>query len=168
MSESLATQANAEVKRLGRYEVLVDLGNDGFVSSFAARVRGPNVGPRIVELAKVAPGLAREAEIKAAFLAEARAAGRIRHLHFVQPTDTLVHEGDLFVATEFVHGARLSELVAAAGQQGAVIPPSIAIRIVLDLLDGLSEVHATGAGPGVRPLVHGDVCPASVVLSYRG
>jgi serine/threonine-protein kinase len=169
MSESLAAQPNVQVRRLGRYEVLVDLGDDGFVSVAAARVRGPNAGPRLVELAKVDNALAREAEIKAAFLAEARAAGRIRHDHFVPPTDTLVHEGDLFVATEFVHGIRLEDLIVATREKSLDVPPMIWVRIILDVLAGLSAVHGTCAtGMGPRPLVHGDVCPSTVIVSYRG
>jgi serine/threonine-protein kinase len=155
--------------RVGRYEILLDLQNEGFVSLMAARVRGPNAGPRLVELAKVEHTLGCEAEVKAAFLAEARAAGRVRHANFVHPTDTLVHESDLYSATEFTLGIRLDELWRAALVEQYEIPLPVSLRILLDVLAGLSALHASGANAaGSRPIVHGDVAPTNIVISYRG
>jgi eukaryotic-like serine/threonine-protein kinase len=168
MNESAASAAG-QVQRFGRYEVLMPVADDGFVTTCMARVRGPNVGPRIVELARIARALSHEAEVRAAFFAEARAAGRIRHVNFVHPTDTLVHEGDLFGATEFVLGVRLEELMQAARAAKLDIPLGVTGRIVLDVLAGLSAVHATSLpGTTARPLVHGDVAPTNIVMSYRG
>jgi len=155
--------------RVGRYEILLNLQDEGFVSLMAARVRGPNAGPRLVELAKVEHTLAREIEVKSAYLAESRAAGRVRHANFVQPTDTLVHESDLYGATEFTLGVRLDELWRAALVEQYEIPLSVSLRILFDVLSGLSALHASGANAaGSRPIVHGDVAPANIVVSYRG
>ena len=155
--------------RVGRYEILQQLSDEGFVALFAARVRGPNVGPRIVELAKVQHGFAREVEIEAAFLAEARAASRVRHPNFVHPTDTLVHDGDLYVATELHLAVRLDELWRAALAQGYEIPLPVALRILRDALAGLSALHATLAHlTGSRAIVHGDVCPTNIAVGHLG
>jgi hypothetical protein len=155
--------------RVGRYEILLDLQDEGFVSLMAARVRGPNAGPRLVELAKVEHTLGCEVEVKAAFLAESRAAGRVRHANFVQPTDTLVHESDLYGATEFTLGVRLDELWRAALVEQYEIPLPVSLRILFDVLSGLSALHASGANAaGSRPIVHGDVAPTNIVVSYRG
>jgi len=158
-----------DLPRVGRYEVLFDLHEDGFVSRSAARVRGPSAGPRLVELAKVEHALAVEAEVRAAFLSEARAAGRVHHVHFVQPVDTLALDGDLFVATELTLGVRLDELWQAARVQHFEIPLAVNLRILLDVLSGVSALHAAAAGgASSRPLVHGDICPANIAISYRG
>jgi serine/threonine protein kinase len=159
----------AELPRVGRYEILFDLHDDAFVSRVAARVRGPSAGPRLVELAKVDHALALEAEVRAAFLSEARAAGRVHHVHFVQPVDTLSLDGDLFVGTELTLGVRLDELWAAAREQKFDIPLAVNLRILLDVLAGVSALHAAAAGgASVRALVHGDICPANIAISFRG
>src|SRR5258708_20943415 len=153
--------------RVGRYEILLDLQNEGFVSLMAGRVRGPNAGPRLVELAKVEHSLAREIEVKSAFLAEARAAGRVRHANFVQPTDTLVNDSDLYGATEFVLGVRLDELWRAALVEQYEIPLAVSLRILFDVLAGLSALHASGANAaGSRPIVHGDLAPPNIAITY--
>jgi serine/threonine protein kinase len=150
----------------------MELQDEAFVAVMAARVRGPNTGSSIVELTKVEHTLARQAEVRAAFLAEARAAGRVRHANFVQPTDTLVHEGDLFVATEFILGVRLDELWRAASAARFEIPLPVMLRILLDVVAGLSALHARHPrGPnvgGTRSIVHGDIAPTNILVSYRG
>jgi len=162
----------SELPRVGRYELLLELQQEAFVSVMAARVRGPNTGTSIVELTRVEHTLARQAEVRAAFLAEARAAGRVRHANFVHPTDTLVHEGDLFVATEFILGARLDELWRAASAAHFEIPLPVMLRILLDVIAGLSALHARHPrGPnvsGTRSIVHGDIAPMNILVSYRG
>jgi len=162
----------SELPRVGRYEILLELQDEAFVSVMAARVRGPNTGSSIVELTKVEHTLARQAEVRAAFLAEARAAGRVRHANFVQPTDTLVHEGDLYGATEFILGVRLDELWRAASAARLEIPLPVMLRILLDVLSGLSALHARHSrGPnvsGARSIVHGDIAPTNILVSYRG
>jgi hypothetical protein len=170
MREPLTQSTPAtELPRVGRYEVLFDLHEDGFVSRVAARVRGPSAGPRLIELAKVDHSLAVEAEVRAAFLSEARAAGRVHHVHFVQPVDSLSLDGDLFVATELTLGVRLDELWRAAREQQFAIPLAVNLRILLDVLAGVSALHAAAAGgASARPLVHGDICPANIAISFRG
>src|SRR5882724_13634118 len=100
MREPANTERSGVPPRVGRYEILLDLQDEGFVSLMVARVRGPNAGPRIVELSRVERTLARAVEVKEAFLAEARAAGRVRHPNFVHPIDTLAQDGDLYGARE--------------------------------------------------------------------
>jgi serine/threonine protein kinase len=169
MRELLTQTSARELPRLGRYEILFDLDDDGFVARAAARVRGPSAGPTLVELAKVGHALALEAEVRAAFLAEARAAGRVRHVNFVQPVDTMSVDGELYVATELTLGARLDELWRAARAEKFEIPLAVNLRILLDVLAGISALHAAAlGGSSHRPLVHGDVCPANISISYRG
>jgi serine/threonine protein kinase len=162
----------SELTRVGRYEILLELQDEAFVSVMAARVRGPNTGSSIVELTKVEHTLARQAEVRAAFLAEARAAGRVRHANFVHPTDTLVHEGDLYGASDFILGVRLDELWRAASAARFEIPLPVMLRILLDVLSGLSALHARHSrGPnvsGTRSIVHGDIAPTNILVSYRG
>ncbi|HEX9295606.1 MAG TPA: protein kinase [Polyangiaceae bacterium] len=155
--------------RVGRYDILLELQDEGFVSLMVAKVRGPNAGPPIVELARVERTLAREIEVKAAFLAEARAAGRVRHANLIHPTDTLVVEGDLYGATEFTLGVRFDELLRAASAANYEIPLPVTLRIILDVIAGLSALHASGANAaGSRPIVHGDVTPTNITIGYRG
>src|SRR5215471_1174387 len=168
MREPLTQSTPAsDLPRVGRYEILFDLHEDGFVARHLARVRGPTAGPEVVELGKVNHALSLEAEVRAAFFAEARAAGRVRHVNFVQPLDTLSVDGDLYVATDLT-GVRLDEFWRAARAEGFEIPLAVHLRILLDVLAGISALHAAASGGAPRPLVHGDVCPANIAIGYRG
>src|SRR5260221_2707409 len=131
MREPVKSDPSSALPRVSRYEILLDLQDEGFVSLMVAKVRGPNAGPRVVELSRVERSLARAIEVKEAFLAEARAAGRVRHPNFVHPVDTLSHEGDLYGATEFALGVRLDELRHAAAAEHYELPLAISLRIVV-------------------------------------
>src|SRR5689334_18608965 len=169
MREPVKSEPSSALPRVGRYEILLDLQDEGFVSLMVAKVRGPNAGPRIVELSRVERSLARSVEVKEAFLAEARAASRVRHPNFIPPIEAFSHEGDLYAATEFALGARLDELWRAAAAQRYEIPLPISLRIVLDVLGGLSALHASGANLAAsRPIVHGDVAPTNVFVTQAG
>ena len=64
MRESLKNDPTSALPRVARYDILLDLQDEGFVSLMVARVRGPNAGPRIVELSRVERSLARAVEVK--------------------------------------------------------------------------------------------------------
>src|SRR5215510_2790716 len=169
MREPVKSEPSSALPRVGRYEILLDLQDEEFVSLMVAKVRGPNAGPRIVELSRVERALARAVEVKEAFLAEARAAGRVRHPNFIPPIDTLAHEGDLYSATEFSLSVRLDELWRAAAAERFEIPLPISLRIIVDTLSGLSALHASGANLAAsRPIVHGDIAPTNIFIADTG
>jgi serine/threonine-protein kinase len=88
----------------------------------------------------------------ARFRREAQAAGRCLHPNIVTIYDFALHEGNPFIAMEFVAGRNLNEVRA-----GASLPTDDAIAITLQVLDGLAAAHRVG-------VVHRDVKPANILL----
>jgi serine/threonine protein kinase len=169
MPQPLNDARDLEATRVARYEVLLKLKDEGLVARSLARAHGPDARAHMVELSRVQRGPGRDVEVRAAFFAEARAAARVRHPNFVHPIDTLVHDGELYGVTDFILGVRLDELQRAAYRRDRAMPLGVSARIVLDLLAGLSALHANRApDPAARVIVHGDVAPTNVVIDYRG
>jgi len=71
-------------------------------------------------------------------------------------------DGSLVVLSEFVPGSRLSDLLDATAQQGAVPGVDVALGFLLDVLPALCGLHA-GAG-----FVHGAISPGRAVLTPAG
>ena len=90
----------------------------------------------------------------------------IRHPHVVSGLALLDDPGELALAMEYVHGPSFAYLLDVAARANERLPIGVVLRVVLDLLDALSAVHATRDGG--TPLVHGDVNPRNVIVSADG
>jgi serine/threonine protein kinase len=98
-----------------------------------------------------------QADYLARFQHEARAAGRCAHPNIVAIYDFAVHEGNPFLAMEFVEASNLSQILARSGR----FSPAPAIAVIAQVLDALDCAHGLG-------VVHRDVKPANILLLANG
>jgi serine/threonine-protein kinase len=98
-----------------------------------------------------------QADFLARFQREARAAGRCVHPNIVAIYDFAVHEGNPFLAMEYVEARDLGQELARSGR----IPQSEAVAIIGQVLDALACAHTAG-------IVHRDVKPANILLPADG
>jgi serine/threonine-protein kinase len=91
------------------------------------------------------------------FRHEAQAAGRCAHPNIVAIYDFAVHEGNPFLAMEYVEGRNLSQVLNQSGR----LDPQAAIAAIGQVLDALGCAHGLG-------VVHRDVKPANVLLQSDG
>ncbi|MBW0115917.1 Stk1 family PASTA domain-containing Ser/Thr kinase [Pseudonocardia abyssalis] len=116
---------------------------------------------RPVAIKVMEPRLAADPAFRTRFEREARSAARIDHPAVVdvfdQGDDRHGPEPVLFLVMELVEGATLRDVLRVRGQLG--VPAAVA---VMDrVLSGLAEAHRLG-------LVHRDVKPENVLISYTG
>jgi serine/threonine-protein kinase len=150
-------------RRVGGYLLHGELAAGGMGTVHLGAVAGA-VPPRWVAIKHLHGHHALEPEHAAMFFDEARLAARVRHPNVVATLDVLVHEAELYLVMELVRGASL----AAAASAGPV-PPSVAVRIAVDLLHGLSAVHEARDERGVPlQIVHRDVTPHNVLVGVDG
>jgi serine/threonine-protein kinase len=96
-------------------------------------------------------------EFLARFRQEAQAAGRCTHPNIVTIHDFALHEGNPFLAMEYVHGDSLAVALRRAGR----FAPAVAIAVIVQVLDALGAAHALG-------IVHRDIKPANILLLADG
>ena len=138
----------------GRYELERPLGHGAMsVVDLAHDVQLD----RDVALKRLAENLARDEDVRARFLREARLAGRIAHPNVVRVYDAGEDEGQPFIAMECVEGETLAQLVARRGR----LPPADAAQLGVQACRGLAAVHEAG-------LVHRDVKPQNLFLRRDG
>jgi hypothetical protein len=142
---------------------------------FLARLPGVGIEgfEKLVVLKRILPQHALDPELLRMFLDEARLSATLTHPHVIEVYDVGA-EGDApFFAMEYVHGANVREMLRAqgraAGKSGAPLPLAHAVAIVAAAAEGLHYAHER-LGPGGEPLgiVHRDVSPSNVLVSYDG
>jgi tRNA A-37 threonylcarbamoyl transferase component Bud32 len=97
---------------------------------------------------------AERAEYLERFRREAQAAGRCNHPNIVAVYDFAMHEGNPFLAMEFVDGISLSQ----AYERGTNFTVADAIALMRQILGALGAAHMTG-------VVHRDIKPANILLA---
>jgi hypothetical protein len=161
-------------QKLGRYKLIRRLAVGGMAEIFLARLPGVGQGlegfEKLVVLKRILPQHALDPELLRMFLDEARLSATLTHPHITEVYDVGTDGEAPFFAMEHVLGANLRQLMQARAKQGAgPLPLEHAIGIVAAAAAGLHYAHEK-RGPGGEPLhiVHRDVSPSNVLVSYDG
>jgi serine/threonine-protein kinase len=153
---------------LGRYELLLPIAAGGMAMVWAARLRGTRGFQKIVAVKTMLPKLSEDDAFEKMFLDEASLASKVRHPNAVEILDLGEQDGVLFLAMEWIDGVPLNTLMKVAKRSGGV-PPTVAIRIVMQACAGLHAAHELTDGKGkLIGLVHRDISPQNVLVTYDG
>src|SRR5687768_13928781 len=106
----------AGITRFGPYDLLERLAAGGMAEVYVAQRVGPRGFAKRVAVKKILPQLAKDPRFVAMFCDEARISAALSHPNIVQVLDFGEHDGELFMAMEYVDGisgAKLLRAVAA-------------------------------------------------------
>lgn len=155
--------------QLGRYVLGAQIGAGGAASVHLALLRGPNGFERVFAVKVVHDHLALSARFVNLFLDEANLAVRLEHPNIVR-TYELAREGEtLFLAMEYLHGQPLARLIERCRERRERLAPELVAWIGARAADALEYAHSlTDAAGNSLGVVHRDVCPENVFLTYDG
>jgi serine/threonine-protein kinase len=156
-------------RQLGRYELLRPIAKGGMATVYLARVSGEGGFERLVALKLMHPHIADDQEFVSMFLDEARLAARIRHPNVVSTIDVDRSGDALFLVMDLVEGHALHTIIRHLALQRQSMPMEVALRIIIDLLEGLHAAHELKDSEGNSlNLVHRDVSPQNVLVGDNG
>ena len=154
---------------LGRYRLVRRLGAGGMAEVFLARSAGAEGIEKLLVLKRVLPNFARSQKFKTMFINEAKVAMRLNHPNIVQVYAFEQVKEEFLLAMEFVDGQDLGRLQSDARRSGARISFGLAAYIVAEVAKGLDYAHNRKDEEGsALDIVHRDVSPQNVLLSYEG
>ena len=111
----------------------------------------------LVAIKILLPRTVANAEMRARFGREARAAGKIKGEHVARVTDVgALDDGAPYMVMEYLEGESLASVLARRKR----MPPPEAILYILQICEVLREAHALG-------IVHRDLTPANLFLAKR-
>ncbi len=154
---------------LGPYELVERIATGGMAEVYLARREGPFGFQKTVALKRILPQLTCDTDFVSMFIDEARVCARLTHPNIVQVFDFGEHEGELYMAMEYVEGTTGAKLIRAAVARGEVIPLEIVLHLVLSVLRALDYAHhrVDDEGNPLR-LVHRDVSPGNLLIDRNG
>ncbi len=111
---------------------------------------------RFVLLKILRPELAEDETFVQRFEEEARLAARVQHPNVVAVYAFGREDAHVYLATEFVEGLSLRELLTYGP-----LPPALALYVAAEVARGLKAAHEKG-------VLHRDLKPANILISYAG
>jgi serine/threonine protein kinase len=118
---------------------------------------------RLMVIKTVLPHLA-DAEYVARFRDEAKVVVKLSHGNLIPVFDAGLVGGELFLAMDFVEGRDLRAVWNRCAKKQVAFPIDIAVYIAKELCRGLAYAHSY---PELN-LVHRDISPPNVLVSYTG
>jgi serine/threonine protein kinase len=147
--------ATVPLLRLGRYQILAELGQGAMGVVYEAR--DPTLERHVaLKTVRLPSNMQNSNEFRARFHAEAKSAGQLSHPNIVTIYDFGEADDTAFIAMELLRGETLRELLDR--QRFSV---RRAVRYAIQIADGLSAAHALG-------VIHRDIKPANVVRLESG
>lgn len=130
--------------------------------------KGPEGFEKDVVIKRVRPMLADDPDFIQMFISEARLASRLNHANLVQIFDFDKHENTFYLAMEYVRGKSLWEVRKRCKELWLPMPPTLAAEIGVQVARGLQYAHRLTDRGELLQLVHRDVTPHNVLISYEG
>ncbi|MCC6995279.1 MAG: serine/threonine protein kinase [Deltaproteobacteria bacterium] len=156
---------------MSKYELLERIGVGGMAEIYRGKSLSVGGFEKLVAIKKILPHLGRDERFVQMLIHEARINASLKQRNIVQIYDVGVgDDGEYFLVMEYVPGCDLANLMKALERGGRFeLPIEVALFIGGELCEALEHAHrAVDAKGKPAALIHRDVSPANVLVSYGG
>ena len=162
--------------RFGQYELFDRFAVGDMAELYLGRALGEQGFEKPVAIKRILPHLAADERFVHMLLTEARIHASLSHKNIVQIHDLGISpEGEYFIVLEYVDGRDLGELLAVVRKSSSPdgqprrLDDAVALFILGELCEGVHCAHELrGADGQPAGLIHRDISPDNVLLSYAG
>jgi serine/threonine protein kinase len=161
--------------RFGQYEILGRIAVGGMAEVYRGRAVGDEGFEKPVAIKRILPPFASDARFVSMLVTEARIHASLSHKNIVQIHDLgISEEGEHFIVLEYVDGRDLAALLdvlartPVTGGRRLRLSDAVALYVIIELGEGVHFAHELRGPEGPLGLVHRDISPSNVLISYSG
>lgn len=164
-----AASAAEHANFFGPYQLIQQVGQGGVAKVMRARHIHPGYADTTFAIKILHEELSRDPRVVSLFRHEAYVLSLLKHPNVVQTFEAGMQDNKMFIAMEYIDGRDLDNMVLRCQRTKTPLPIPIAMHIVGEVLKSLAYAHELSDSDGNRlNLVHRDINPANVFLSYDG
>ncbi|MBL8954823.1 MAG: protein kinase [Myxococcaceae bacterium] len=136
---------------------------------FLARIDGPQGFEKLCVIKKILPHLLEDKDFVSRFGNEARTLVKLTHGSIAQVLDMGQHNGEPYLALEYIDGKDLRKVGARFRERGMPLPMTFVLFVMGRVLDALAYAHRKRDDDDKEiGLVHRDMSPQNILISYEG
>jgi eukaryotic-like serine/threonine-protein kinase len=153
----------------GRFEILGRIARGGMAEVYLAREWDERGKARHLVVKRILPEMRSDERLLRMFLSEGETAVRLYHQNVCHVYECGEIDGETFMALEWVWGPSMNSVVERMAAREACIPWPIAVELCAQVASALQYVHhAKGVAGKPLGIVHRDVSPHNIMLSWNG
>ncbi|MBI4127031.1 MAG: serine/threonine protein kinase [Deltaproteobacteria bacterium] len=163
------TQREPQTPPRGQYYLMEKIAQGGMAEIFKGLSYDIHGLKRTVCIKKILPHIAASREFIDSLIDEAKIAVTLSHGNIAHTYDLGKVGDDYFIVMEYVEGKSISHIAKRAKTIGKPIPVPVACYLIAEVANGLDYIHRRTDESGTPlNIVHRDISPQNIVVSYAG
>jgi serine/threonine protein kinase len=159
---------NTFPQQFGRYYLTQKIAMGGMAEIFRAKSLGAEGFEKVVVIKRILPHYSEDEGFVTMFKDEARVAAHLAHANVVQVFDFDMVNDLFYIAMEYVEGRDLKRVLDHGAKLGKPLSIAQAVHVMIEASQGLHYAHARVVDGQPLNIIHRDVSPHNVMVSFSG
>ncbi len=155
-------------QRFGKYVLLRRLALGGMAEIFKAKAAGAEGFEKDLVVKRILPHYSDDETFVQMFIDEARITAKLQHPNIVQIFDFAKEDDSYYIAMEYIEGKDLKDVLEQSLKQNDPLSVAQCVWIAIEVAKALQYAHSKEERGQPLNIVHRDVTPSNIMLTYRG
>ncbi|MCA9515545.1 MAG: serine/threonine protein kinase, partial [Myxococcales bacterium] len=139
----------------------------GMAEIFKAKTAGAEGFEKDIVIKRILPHFTEDEAFVKMFIDEATITSKLQHSNIVQIFDFDVSEGSYYIAMEYIEGVDLKKVIDDGVKGGKPLSVAQCVWVTMEIAKGLHYAHVKDHKGKPLNIVHRDISPHNVMLSYN-
>ncbi len=156
-------------QKFGRYLLIDRISTGGMAAVFLAKISGAMGFQKVLAIKRILPSISEDEDFITMFIDEAKISASLAHSNIGQVFEFGQVSGQYYIAMEYIPGKDLRTIQKHLADDSRKMEVPIVLHLVSRLCQGLDYAHRQKDAEGKSMcIVHRDVSPPNVIVSYDG